>query len=233
MADWEERLVWSGRELVWAGDGRLYLRGVGEEILNHPYIEEAHRRVLEEYSPPEGRLLLLIPCSYGKPYSQSYIHYMIQRTLVKTGYYDRVHQVILTNAGVVPRELEEHYPYVAYDWNPLKETPEIKEKYTQVLARRLDGYLERFWKLYRGALAFLRQDSDSWKAVQRVIAGGRHRGFNPRNLAPHSVDPEELREVTLGLPMYRDDPDALLVTRSALSSLRRGIVEYFEKEPGA
>lgn len=219
----EEELVWSGRELVWAGDGRLYLRGVGRNILRHPYIEEAHRRVLEDYTPPKGRLLLLIPCSYGKPYSQSYIHYMIQRALVKAGLYDRVHQVILTNAGVVPRELEEHYPYVAYDWNPLKETLEVKEEYTRILEERLSQYLDRFWSSYTGAAAFLRHDSDSWRAVERVAASGRHRGFNPPNLAPRSVEEGELEEVHLNLPMYREDPDVILVTRSSLTFLIEGL----------
>ena len=221
----EESLVWSGRELVWAGDGRLYLRGVGKEILLHPYVEEAHRRILSEYEPPRGRMLLLIPCSYGKPYSQSYIHYFLQKTLVKAGVYDKVHQVIVTNAGVVPRELEEYYPYVAYDWNPLKETPEIKHLYTQVLARRLDDYLEKFWGHYNGAAAYLRWDSDSWKAILKVTESGKHLGFNPPNLAPREVPEDEVREVTLGLPMYKDDPDAVLITKTSLDTLARKLKE--------
>lgn len=213
--------VWSGDDLCLAGDCREYLRGVGLYYLRHPAFEEAHRRILEEYRPPKRyRLGLILPCSYGKPYSQSYIHYFIIKTLRETGYYNEIHQIIVTNAGVVPRELEEHYPFSAYDWNPAYETPEIKEEYVKVLARRLEAYLSRHGHHYEKLAAYLRHDSDSIKAVG-IVAGKL--GLEIPNLAPESVPPSEVEEVSLGLPQYREDPDVVLVTPTALRALAGGV----------
>ncbi len=224
-----EELVWDGRELDWVDPCtvneccREFLRGVGERFLTGRVFEEAFRRLLDSYAPPRGRLLLLLPCSYGKPYGQSYIHYHIQAALVRGGFYGRVHQVIVTNAGVVPRELEEYWPWCAYDWNPAYETPRVKERYVEVLAERLQKYLGRFRDYYTGFAAYLRWDSDSWRAV--VEASGRL-GLEFVNLAPRSVPREEVEEVGLG-GVYRD-PDIVLITPTALNSLVRGLAELLQ-----
>ncbi len=214
-------LVWSGRELVWSGDGKEFLRGVGLRYLLHPAFVEGFEKLLKLYKPRKRyALCLFIPCSYGKPYSQSFIHYLIQRAIVESGRYHDVHQVILTNAGVVPRELEEFYPYVAYDWNPAYETPEVKELYVEVLRWRLRRFIERFGGFYQRFACYLRWDSDSYRAVELV---SKDLGVEIPNLAPREVPKEELDEVSLG-GIYRD-PDLVLVTRTALQSLSRGLRE--------
>ena len=99
-------VIWDGKELLWSGDGREYLRGVGLRYLVHPAFEEGYKKILSNYKPRKKyKLLLILPCSYGKPYSQSYIHYFLLKTIKETGYYDHIHQLIVTNAGIVPREL--------------------------------------------------------------------------------------------------------------------------------
>ncbi len=214
--------VWSGDNLCLAGDCREYLRGVGLYYLRHPAFEEAHRRILDEYRPPRRfKLGLILPCSYGKPYSQSYIHYFIIRALRETGRYDDIHQIIVTNAGVVPRELDEYYPFSAYDWNPAYETPEIKDEYIRVLAERLEAYLSRHGRHYEKLAAYLRHDSDSIKAVELVA---EKLGLEIPNLAPESVPTREVEEVSLGLPHYSGDPDIVLITPTALRSLRDGVM---------
>jgi len=219
-------LVWSGRELVWSGDGKEYLRGVGVKYLLHPAFNEGFEKLLKLYKPRKlYELCLFIPCSYGKPYSQSFIHYLIQRAIVESGRFEDVHQVILTNAGVVPRELEEFYPYVAYDWNPSYETPEVKKLYVEVLVWRLRRYVERFRGFYKRFACFLRWDSDSFKAVEIV---SRSLGVEIPNLAPRTVPPREIEEVSLN-GLYRD-PDLVLVTPTALASLRDGIRKLLSGE---
>lgn len=214
--------VWSGDNLCLAGDCREYLRGVGLYYLRHPAFEEAHRRVIDEYRPSRRfKLGLILPCSYGKPYSQSYIHYFIIRALKETGRYDDIHQIIVTNAGVVPRELDEYYPFSAYDWNPVYETPEIKEEYVRVLALRLEAYLSRHGQYYEKLAAYLRHDSDSIKAV-RLVA--EKLGLDIPNLAPEAVPPWEVEEASMGLPHYSGDPDIVLITPTALRSLRDGVL---------
>ncbi len=214
------RRVWDGGELDWANPGscREYIRGVGLDFLTHPAFEEGFSRILTEYKPPEGRLLLFLPCSYGKPYSQSFIHYMIRRVLWREGLLDKIHEVMLTNAGVVPRELDEYWPYVAYDWNPRFETNEVKECYRMVLRDRIIAYLERFSRYYRGFAAYLRWDSDSWAALQEAA---ETLGIRVENLAAREVPEEEVREVSLG-GLY-EDPDLVLVTKSSLKKLVEGL----------
>ncbi|WP_048191634.1 DUF5591 domain-containing protein [Pyrolobus fumarii] len=214
------RRVWTGKELDWVepGECREYIRGVGLDYLIHPAFEKGFSKLLTSYEPPRGKILLFLPCSYGKPYSQSFIHYMIRRTLWKNGLIDKVHEVMLTNAGVVPRELDEHWPYAAYDWNPIYETPEIRECYRRVLADRITAYLETFKSYYRGFAAYLRWDSDSWAAL-RVAA--ERLGIRIENFAARTVPNEEVREVSLG-GLYQD-ADLVLVTRSSLASLVQGL----------
>ncbi len=210
----ELEVIWDGRNLLWAGDGKEFLRGVGLRYLKHPFFEEAYRKIIEEYEPPKKKLCLFIPCSYGKPYSQSFIHYFIQKAIVESGAYEQVHQVILTNAGVVPRELDEYYPFCAYDWNPQYETPEIKKLYTEVLAERLKGYLQKHGSRYEMLACYLRWDSDSYAAV-RIVE--KELGVSIPNLAPNNVPAEEVSEISLGI---YEDPDLVLITRTSLEQLK-------------
>ncbi len=176
--------------------------------------------MVKRYRPQRRyRLGLFLPCSYGKPYGQSYIHYLIRRAIAPWLRAGLVHEIILTNAGVVPRELEEHWPYVAYDWNPKHETPEVKRCYRRILASRIRDYLEAHGAHYEGYAAYLRWDSDSWAAL-REAAGAL--GLRIPNLAPESVPPKEVEEAGLGLG-YDEDSDIVLVTPTALESLRRGL----------
>ncbi len=214
-------VVWDGSELDWVKAGaRLYFRGVGLRYLINEAFEAGWRRLIEEYVPPRERydLCLILPCAYGKPYSQSFIHYAIRSAIKEHILAGRIHEVIVTNAGVVPRDLDEYWPYCAYDWNPAHETEEIKECYSRVLARRLEAYLRRHGWRYSRVAAYLRWDSDSWRAVKSVSEA---LGVSIPNLAPKEVPGEELREVSLN-GLY-EDPDLILVTRTALSALREGV----------
>ncbi len=217
-------VIWDGKELLWSGDGKEYLRGVGLRYLVHPAFEEGYKKILNNYKPRKKyKLLLILPCSYGKPYSQSYIHYFLLKTIKETGYYDHIHQLIVTNAGVVPRELDEYYPYVAYDWNPRYETPEIKEEYVKVLSRRLRGYLEKYRRYYENIASYLRWNSDSYKAVMIVE---RELGIKIPNLVAKTVPKREIEQVSLG-GLY-DDEDLILITPTSLKKLKRGIINIIE-----
>ncbi len=214
-------VIWDGSELDWVRGGeRLYFRGVGLKYLINDVFEAGWRKLIEEYVPPKGRydLCLILPCAYGKPYSQSFIHYAIRSAIKDYLLAGRIHEVIVTNAGVVPRDLDECWPYCAYDWNPTHETKEIKECYTKVLAVRLEAYLRKHGWRYSKIAAYLRWDSDSWRAVRAVA---KNLGLSIPNLAPKSVPGNELEEVSLN-GLY-EDPDLILITKSALNALRDGV----------
>ncbi len=73
--------------------------------------------ILSRYSPPSSaRVLLLLPCSARKPYSQSRTHRRFADALEGVRNRWTVHEVVLTSPlGAVPRELERMYPAAHYD----------------------------------------------------------------------------------------------------------------------
>ena len=75
------------------------------------------RRLMERYAPPSSaRVLVLLPCSARKPYSDSRTHRRIREALSGVPNRAVVHEVVLTSPlGAVPRELERTYPAAQYD----------------------------------------------------------------------------------------------------------------------
>jgi len=159
---------------------RENLSGVGEEFLTHRHFEVWQDYLQRWYCPPRKRdILLLLPCSHKKPYSKSKTHKKILRILKKFKNYRRIHQVMVSNAGLVPREFENLYPFNSYDWDEKRETHEIKKRYIEITAERIERYLSAHKKSYKRILCFLRYDSESYKALK--IASQRL-GFEFRNL---------------------------------------------------
>jgi len=147
------------------------LNGVGEEYLTHPYFEVWQDYINRWYAPPESkRKLLFLPCAFKKPYSESETHRSIICVLEKNNARRRVHEVMISNAGVIPREFEDHYPFNAYDWDEALETKEIKERYIQVTAERIGSYLKAHSSYYDKVACYLRYDSESYKALEKACA---------------------------------------------------------------
>ncbi len=143
------------------------LKGVGEAFLTHPHFEVWQDYLQRWYRPPEEKdLLLFLPCSYTKPYSHSATHRGIIDTLRKTEKYQRIHQVMLSNTGVVPREYEDSYPFNAYDWDEKLETEEIKKRYIEVTKRRIKKYLTSHKDNYKTTACFLKYSSESYQALE-------------------------------------------------------------------
>lgn len=219
-------VVWDGKELDWIdpGECRAYLRGVGIQYLTNKYFEEGFKKLINEYKPRKKyKVGLIIPCSYGKPYSQSFIHYFLRKAIADYIISGDVHEIIVTNAGVVPRELDEYWPYCAYDWNPKYENREIKKLYTEILAKRLKTYIVRFKDYYQRFAAYLRWDSDSWRAVHIV---SRELGIEIPNLAPKYVPEEEIEEISLR-GLY-EDHDLVLITPSSTTRLRNELAKLIK-----
>lgn len=142
------------------------LRGVGEAFLTHPHFEVWQDFLQRWYHPPEEKdILLFLPCSYTKPYSRSRTHQGIIEALRKTDKYSRIHQVMLSNTGVIPREFEDMYPFNAYDWDEKLETEEIKKRYIEVTKRRIKKYLSAHKGSYKKIVCFLKYSSESYQAL--------------------------------------------------------------------
>lgn len=219
-------VLWDGAELIWAGNGKTFLRGVGVKFLNHPFFVEAFNRLLDEYAPRKKyKIGLFLVCAYGKPYSQSYIHYEIIRHLkMLKGKYDAVHQIVITNAGIVPRELEEYYPFCCYDWNPKYENDEIKQLYSEVLAERIIKYIQKFQSFYEKFACYLRWDSDSYKAIKQAEEKLKMKISN-LSLRPELIPNYQIESASLGVYDYEED--LVLITPKNLAYLIRKLKRLF------
>jgi len=146
-----------------------FLRGVGKKFLNNQYFDIWQEYLIKEYKPSKKyKIGLFLPCAWGKPYSRSYIHYEIIKTLKKLSFYDEIHQIIVSNSGVIPREWENYYPFVAYDWDPTKEWKDIQIEYQKSLTKRLKRFIEQHYSFYDTFYCYLRPDSDSYQAIKNV-----------------------------------------------------------------
>lgn len=89
-----------------------------KDDLDSPEFELWRRKIRDQYRPLDHKkILLLLPCSARKPYSNSRTHSNIVHSLkgVK-GWKTACQRLVLTSPlGVVPMELEELYPASSYD----------------------------------------------------------------------------------------------------------------------
>jgi archaeosine synthase len=99
--------------------GAVGLDLIGPESYNSPAVRRFREYVATRYTPPLGkRLVLLLPCSARKPYSESKSHkrYLsaVESALGRsTGAIS--HAILTSPLGLVPRELERSYPASVYD----------------------------------------------------------------------------------------------------------------------
>jgi archaeosine synthase alpha-subunit len=87
------------------------------QSLNRPDVARWRKRVMERWSPPpHKKILLLLPCSAKKPYFTSKTHRIFRESLMRVPNSDVVQELIVTSPlGAVPRELELFYPAAQYD----------------------------------------------------------------------------------------------------------------------
>ena len=125
--------------------GAKHLPLIGPESYNAPAVKRFRDYVSQRYSPPEGkRILLLLPCSARKPYSDSKSHKRFQLA-IESGIgraSEYLSETILTSPlGVVPRELERTFPAASYDI-PVTGVWDYEE--TEIAASALVAHLEKF-----------------------------------------------------------------------------------------
>ncbi|MHA1377370.1 MAG: DUF5591 domain-containing protein [Candidatus Helarchaeota archaeon] len=201
----------------------IFLKGVGKNYTDNPIFNEAHKKIIKEYKPPvSGKIGLFTVCSWGKPYRQSYIHYFILRSLIKENLLDRLQIIVVTNAGVVPYELSDDYPYYAYDWDPNLETPQIKKTYMEVLSKRLMEFLQSKGKYYSSFCCYLRHESESYKSLKGVekILQLRIPNFA---IDENEISDDEISEVSLD---FYEDHDVVLITERNLNNLTKKLKEF-------
>lgn len=146
------------------------LNGVGEEFLTHPYFEVWQDYLQRGYEKPQQKnAVLFLPCSAKKPYSESETHRKILNVLNKLNKktYLSIHQVMISNPGVIPREFENFYPFNTYNWDERLENKFIKKRYVEVTSERIKRYLQS--QKYDKIFCFLKY-TESYEALKLACA---------------------------------------------------------------
>lgn len=138
------------------------LNGTTESQLVHPHFEVWQKWLLEEYESPKNKLALFIPCAAIKPYYNSPIHKEINEKILE--YENKIHKIVISNAGVIPYEFAGEYPFDSYDWNPLTESEEIAKRYYEITKDRIYQYLKNHE--YNAYVSYLRPNSISFNSLK-------------------------------------------------------------------
>ena len=117
---------------------------IGPESYNSPVVRRYREYLESRYTPSPGKkIVLLLPCSAKKPYSDSKSHRRFLETIDSAlgNTVGNVAQVILTSPlGIVPRELERVFPAANYD---IPVTGDWDTEETQLGANALISYLNK------------------------------------------------------------------------------------------
>lgn len=90
---------------------------LGPYSYNRPDFQAFRERVIERFEPEPGtKLIILLPCSATKPYSESPSHKKFLSVLRKFREFPSFQEIIITSPlGAIPRQLENVYPVNSYD----------------------------------------------------------------------------------------------------------------------
>jgi len=82
-----------------------------------PDFQEFRERTINNFTPePSTTLIIILPCSSKKPYSESKSHRQFYKIIRKFPDFPNFQEIILTSPlGAIPRQLENIYPVNSYD----------------------------------------------------------------------------------------------------------------------
>lgn len=95
----------------------MTIKSFGPSSYYRPDFQEFRKRIIENFKPePWTKLIILLPCSAKKPYSESKSHKLFHKAIRKFPKFPYFQEFILTSPlGVIPRQLENIYPANSYD----------------------------------------------------------------------------------------------------------------------
>ena len=141
------------------------INGVGKAQLNHPHFNAWQSFFVNSYKiKGDIEITIFLPCAAIKPYYNSPIHRVFNKILDN---YNNIQKIVISNAGLIPYEFCDQYPFDSYDWNPLFETEEIKKEYIEVNSGRIFNFFEtkRMTNKIR-FISYLRNNSESLKSLK-------------------------------------------------------------------
>ncbi|MFX0023623.1 MAG: DUF5591 domain-containing protein [Candidatus Hermodarchaeota archaeon] len=93
------------------------IRCFGPSSYYRPDFQQFRERTIKSFEPePWTNLIIVLPCSAKKPYSESKSHKIFYRIIRKFPEFPNFQELILTSPlGCIPRQLENIYPVNSYD----------------------------------------------------------------------------------------------------------------------
>jgi archaeosine synthase len=115
----------------------------GPSSYNRPDFQEFRERLVKNFTPEAWtKLILLIPCSAKKPYSESKSHKKFQSITRKFPDFPDFQEIILTSPlGAIPRQLENIYPVNSYD---ISVTGDWDDEEIEIASNMLISLLKKF-----------------------------------------------------------------------------------------
>ncbi len=109
-----------------------------EKITTHPDMVKANEWILNSYSFSYYPIALFVPCSKKKPYHESPSHKNFDRVIFSNIDKKNIHIITFGTCGVVPRDLDEEYPFINYKFMMGKcNIKEIKDEFIEVESKRI------------------------------------------------------------------------------------------------
>ncbi|MFX1312892.1 MAG: DUF5591 domain-containing protein [Promethearchaeota archaeon] len=121
------------------------IRCLGPSSYNRPDFKEFRERAIKNFEPePWTSLIILLPCSSKKPYSESKSHKLFYKSIRKFSEFPNFQEFILTSPlGVIPRQFENIYPVNSYD---ISVTGDWDNEELNITAKMLIRMLEKYDK---------------------------------------------------------------------------------------
>lgn len=115
-----------------------YIKGE-YNVLNDPIFDEAFEAICEKYKPGHDYAIFSL-CTKKRPYSAS----MKWKGIIKI-FHSFCDLIVCSNAGVIPLEFENYYPFYSYDSDGTAE--ELSEYSKELFRTRITKFLQIFhWK---------------------------------------------------------------------------------------
>jgi predicted RNA-binding protein len=141
----------------------------GERVLTHPDMARANEWILsDKYIAPVRDFCIFVPCAKHKPYHLSPSHVMYDRIIFSILKPEETHIVVFGTCGVTPRELDEEYPFMDYEFMLGRcDVVSVKEEFVRNESKKLARYLEKTRDNYKHRVAYCM--GDFRKAMEKAL----------------------------------------------------------------
>lgn len=129
---------------------------VGERVLNHPDMVKANEWILsDKYTAPKRDFCIFVPCAKMKPYHLSPSHKMYDRVIFNILSPEEVHVVTFGTCGITPRELDQEYPFMDYQFMLGRcNVASVKDEFVRNESKKLALYLDKTRDYYKYRVAY-------------------------------------------------------------------------------